>query len=186
MAKCLLCGSRKGKRQCEPQNGLICSLCCGQHRRAEKCVGCFYYKEPKPVKRNYGVVPRFSTQTMDDDWDLQEISNSIESTLCLWDRSFQGALKDDSALSVLERLLDLYHFKETVEISEEPIGTGYQMVLDVIQKDLLDIPEETIVKILGVIHFVAKRRAKGGRDYFDVIQQYVGVRVGPGIRILPS
>jgi hypothetical protein len=184
MAKCAMCGSRKGQRQCKWENGLVCSLCCGQHRNAEKCEGCVYYKEPKPVTRNYGVVPRFSTQTMDDDLDLQSIANAIESTLCLWDRSCKGTLKDDSALQVLESLLDLYYFKDTVEITEEPVKTGYQMVLDVILYDLSDIPEEKIVRILGVVHFVAQRRAKGGRDYFDVINQYVGVRAAPGVRIL--
>jgi hypothetical protein len=123
---------------------------------------------------------------MEDDWDLQSIANSIEATLCLWDQCCQNMLTDDFALIVLERLLDLYYFKEMVEISEEPIKTGFQMVLNVIQNDLRDIPEETLVKILGVIYFVAKRRAKGGRDYFNVINEYVGVRAGPGIRILPG
>jgi hypothetical protein len=121
---------------------------------------------------------------MEDNLDLQSISNSIESALCFWDQSFKGALNDDSALRVLEGLLDRYYFKETVEIAEEPVRTGYEMVSDAIRNDLSDIPEETIIKILGVIYFVAKRRARGGRDYFNVIRQYVGVRAGPGVRIL--
>jgi hypothetical protein len=32
MSKCLYCGGRKGKRQCPALGGLICSLCCGEHR----------------------------------------------------------------------------------------------------------------------------------------------------------
>jgi hypothetical protein len=121
---------------------------------------------------------------MNNDLDLQSIANSIESTLSLWDQSCKGSLKDEHALRVLESLLDRCYFKDTVEIIEEPIKTGYQMVFDVIRNDLSDIPEEKIVRILGVIHFVAKRRAKGGRDYFDVIDKYVGVRAAPGVRIL--
>jgi hypothetical protein len=184
MAKCAMCGSRKGQRQCKLANGLVCSLCCGQHRQADKCDDCVYYRDPKPVTRNYGIVPRFSTQTMNDDLDLQSIANSIESTLSLWDQSCKGSLKDEQAIKVLENLLDLYYFKDTVEIIEEPVETGYQMVLDVLRDDFSDIPEEKIIRILGVIHFVAKRRAKGGRDYFDVINKYVGVRAAPGVRIL--
>ena len=121
---------------------------------------------------------------MEDDLDLQSISNTIESTLCLWDRSLEGSLNDDSALRVLERLLDHYYFKDAIKIAEEPIGIGYEMVLDAIRNDLSDISEETIIKVLGVIHFVARRRAKGGRDYFHVIHKYVGSRAGPGMRIL--
>jgi hypothetical protein len=165
-------------------NALVCSLCCGEHRRAEACQGCVYYKEVGPVRRDYRVVPRFSPETMQADWGLQDISNAIESALCLWDQSFERGLNDDSALKVLELLLDHYYFKEAASLTEALIKTGYQMVLDVIRNDLSDIPEETIIKILGAVYFVAKRRARGGRDYFEVIHKYVGQRAGPGLRIL--
>jgi ribosomal protein L32 len=183
MAKCVLCNSKKGQRQCKLWSALVCSLCCGQRRQGELCQGCVYYKESKII-RNYGVVPRFSTVTMEADLDLQSISNSIESAICLWDHSLKGTLKDDSALRVLERLLDHYYFKEAVEITEESIRIGYEIVLAGIKNDLSDIADEVIIKILSVIYFVAKRRAKGGHDYFDVIHKYVGLRAGPGIRIL--
>lgn len=58
------------------------------------------------------------------------------------------------------------------------------MVSDAIRNDLSDIPEGKLFRILSVVYFVAKRRAKGGRGYLDVIHKYVGVRTGPGIRIL--
>ncbi len=32
MSKCVYCHSRKGKRPCPALGGLICSLCCGEHR----------------------------------------------------------------------------------------------------------------------------------------------------------
>lgn len=32
MSKCVYCHARKGKRQCPALGGLICSLCCGEHR----------------------------------------------------------------------------------------------------------------------------------------------------------
>ena len=175
MTKCVLCSNWKEQRECKLQNATVCSRCCGQLREEEKCQGCVYYVEAKSVRRNYGAVPQFSTHRMNSDMDLQSIAYSIESTLCLWDHALCGMLNDKSALKVLERLLDHYYFKETVTIPEEPIGTGYEMVSDVIQNDLSAIPEETIIKILGAIYFVAKRRAKGGRDYFDVIHTYIRI-----------
>jgi hypothetical protein len=184
MAKCVLCKNKKGTRHCKSEDASVCHLCCRRHRQEERCRACVHYEEVKAVRHDYGGVPRFSPEEMQADWDLQGISNSIEATLCSWDQSSRGALKDDSALKVLERLLDLYYFKETPEITEELIRTGYQRVLDVIQNDLSEVPGKTIIRILAVIYFVARRRAKGGRDYFDLIHKYVGLRAGPGMRIL--
>jgi hypothetical protein len=184
MTKCAMCGSRKGQRQCQWQNAMVCSLCCGQKRQLETCQGCVYYKDTKPVRRDYSVVPRFTPAMMLEDFDLQDVSNAIESVLALWDQSFGHALNDKDALRVLEKLLDHRYFKEAIEASDEPIGVGYKMVLSAIEEDLSEVPEEELVKILGVIYFVAKRRAKGGRDYLDVIRKYVGTRAGKGIRIL--
>ncbi len=32
MSKCIYCHERKGKRPCPALEGLICTLCCGEHR----------------------------------------------------------------------------------------------------------------------------------------------------------
>lgn len=105
----------------------------------------------------------------------------------MWDSRNRGTLNDSSAIRVLEMLLDRYHYKdpEVVE-TDSPTPEGFEMVLQSIAEDLPDIPEETIVKILGVIHFVARRRTRGGREYFDIVHKYAGLRGGPGIRILPD
>jgi hypothetical protein len=187
MAKCMLCKTRKGQRECQMAGAAVCSVCCGQHRQKEACEGCHYYREiaPKASIRDYRAIPRFSPERMNADLELQSYSNTIESALCLWDRSMDCALSDNSALTVLERLLDRYHFKEdTVQTLDKPSLRGFDMVLSAIRKDLGDLSDETLVKILGVIYFVARRRARGGRDYFEVINRYVGMRAGPGVRIL--
>jgi hypothetical protein len=58
------------------------------------------------------------------------------------------------------------------------------LVDQVIQEDLNKIDKDTLTKILGVLRFVAKRRTTGKREYLTMIQQYVGVRVGKGIRLM--
>jgi len=122
---------------------------------------------------------------MDDDLDLQSYASVIESALCLWDDSNGRASTDSSALRVLEHLLDKYHFHEdTAETLDGTLRRGYETVLSAMAKDLRDIPADVIVKILSVIYFVARRRARGGRDYFDVIHTFVGRRLGPGMRLL--
>jgi hypothetical protein len=61
---------------------------------------------------------------------------------------------------------------------------GVNYVDKAIREDLKKVAVEKIVKVLGVIRFVARRRTKIGREYMTIIHQYVGQRVGPGIRIL--
>jgi hypothetical protein len=173
MARCVLCSNWKEPRECKLQKATVCRQCCERLGEGEKCHGCSYNAQVPDVRHNYKAVPQFSTRRMNTDSSLQAIAYSIESILCLWDKEFDSTLNDKSALSVLEKLLDRHYFKKTVTITEEPIRTGYEMVSDVIENDLSDVPEEILAKILGVIYFVARRRAKGGRDYFDLIHTYM-------------
>jgi hypothetical protein len=118
---------------------------------------------------------------------LRSYSDTIEATLCLWDHYHNNSLVDELALGVLEMLLDKYYYQDPdVSSTDELLQEGYDMVLQSISADLDHVPGETIVRILGVIYFVARRRACGGRDYFEVIRRYVGLRGGPGLRVLPG
>ena len=192
MAKCAICGKRKGHRSCKMAGGVSCSLCCGLHRQKEACQACTYYRDVPPDQdvpstpvHDYKTVPRYSPETMSANLDLQPYAYSIESALCLWDQEMNGMLTDAAALSVLERLLDKYHFHDdTLDSVQGPVRRGLQFVQSAIDADLADIPNDRIIRILAAIHFVARRRARSGRDYLDVIHQYVGVRLGPGMRAL--
>ena len=167
-------------------NGWVCSLCCGQTRKEETCEGCRYYK-PVSSHRRYNSIPRYSTQDMEFDFELQSLANTIEATLCLWDQSNQRKLTDSSVLKLLEVLLDRYHFLDAkMDLSEELLEQGVTMLMKSISQDFSGVSDEEIVKILGVIYFVAKRRSKGDRQYLDFIHNNVGIRASPGIRVLPN
>lgn len=186
MAKCAKCNRTKGKRECHLMGGWVCSLCCGQTRKEETCNGCKHYKSASSQRR-YSSIPRYSTQDMEFDLELQSSANSIEATLVLWDQHHQRRLRDSSVLRLLEILLDRYHFSDTnLDISEEILEEGVSMVAMSISQDLSDVSDEEIVKILAVIYFVASRRSRGNREYLDFIHHYIGMRAGPGIRILPN
>lgn len=175
MSKCSICGLRKGKRKCALKSGVVCSLCCGESRSEESCEGCQYLLQAK-ITRRYDKCPRFSPEEMDSDTKLQGYARVIETTLCLWDRKHGARLNDGSALRVIEMLLDGYAFGDSsVSCTEEPTSEGFAMLVTAIKQDLHNVPSETIAKILGVIHFVAKRRSTGRREYFDVIHRYVGL-----------
>jgi hypothetical protein len=150
-------------------------------------VGCIYFKDAKP-KRTYREIPRFSTEEMERDSDLQSIAFVIEGEICAWDHSLNDTLKDEAAIRALELLLDKYFFHdESVATTDETIRAGFDRVSNVIDTALGDIPPDILVKILGVIRFVARRRSRmnrGSREYLTVIRKYVGVNIAPGIRVL--
>lgn len=182
MAKCPICDSRKGKRKCLIADGLICSLCCGNTRTEEACSECVFYQKPK---KKYNEVPAYSVYEMDGNIELESYGNSIEGALCAYDIENEGKLNDSDAIRIIELLIDKYHFQDQeIEQEHQTIVNGFNYVDKSIREDLKDVENEKIVKVLGVIRFVAKRRTKTGREYMNVIHQYVGQRVGSGMRIL--
>ena len=182
MAKCSICNSRKGKRKCLIADGLVCSLCCGNTRTEEACSECVFYQKPK---KKYNEVPAYSVSEMDGNIELESYGNSIEGALCAYDIENEGKLNDSDAIRIIELLIDKYHFQDQeIEQEHQTVVNGVNYVDKSIREDLKDVENEKIVKVLGVIRFVAKRRTKTGREYMNVIHQYVGQRVGSGIRIL--
>lgn len=182
MAKCPVCNSRKGKRKCLIEDGLICSLCCGNTRTEEACSACVFYQKPK---RKYNDVPAYSVSEMDGNMELESYGNSIEGALCAYDIENGENLNDSNAIRIIELLIDKYHFNDP-HMEQEPqiIVNGVDYVEKSINEDLKDVGNEVIVKVLGVIRFVARRRTKIGKEYMTVIHQYVGQRIGSGIRVL--
>jgi hypothetical protein len=124
---------------------------------------------------------------MDGNMELERCGYAIEGALCAYDAQREHALTDKDAIRILELLMDRYHFGDQ-GIAEEGVlvHDGVEHVDKAIKEDLTDVSRERLVKILGVIRFVARRRTKLGREYMQVIHQYVGLRLGPGIRGLPG
>lgn len=163
---------------------MICSLCCGTSRSEDACMECAYYQKPK---RKYNEVPKFTTIQMENDTQLSDYSNVIEGALCSYDIELENKLQDGDAIKILELLLDKYHFSDTkMETNDPMLISGFQYVDEAIEKDMPQIDPETLVKVLGVIRFVANRRTKIGREYMSIIHQYVGQRIDTGVRVLPN
>lgn len=182
MAKCPICNTRKGKRKCLITGDLICSLCCGNTRTEAACSECVFYQKPK---RNYNEAPSYSVSDMDRNMGLESYGNSIEGALCAYDIENGGRLSDGNAIKIIELLIDKYHFQDQkIDEDNQIILNGFNYVDEAIRQDLKDVATQEIVKVLGVIRFVAKRRTKTGREYMTVIHQYVGQRVGSGVRLL--
>ena len=179
MSKCPVCGSRKGKRQCQAHGALVCSLCCGTSRAPTACHGCGHFKAPE---RRYGDLPRYSTQEMEDSTKLQDISFPIEAGVCRLDRDRQFGMHDAQAIAIFELLLDLYAFgdaRETLASRIAALDCG--SVVDVVERDLQPYDRATVAKVIGAVRFVACRRAAGGRHHLDVLHRYCGAYLRPGV-----
>jgi hypothetical protein len=184
MAKCSICKSRKGKRKCKAEDAFVCSLCCGQSRSPDKCMGCSFYKDDSD-NRNYRKVPFYGIRQMSDSMELQDISNSIESILCLFDSEKENNFTDKTALQILELVFDKYYFKDSELVFNNPtLKFLFERLSKIFEKDLPDTPKEKLIKVLASIYRSIQRRTNGGREYLTFVQQYVGPRVGPGARIL--
>jgi len=179
MSKCPVCGSRKGKRQCQAHGALVCSLCCGTSRAPTACHGCVFYKAPE---RRYSDLPRYSTQEMEDSTELQEISFPAEAAVCLLDRERQFALQDTQAITIFEILLDLYAFGDArAAVAPRIAALDCGSVVDLVERELRPYDRATVAKVIAAVRFVACRRAAGGRHHLDVLHQYCGAYVGPGV-----
>jgi len=186
MAKCPVCHSRKGKRQCRIQSALVCSSCCGTTRSREACEGCAFFKTPS---RDYDHLPRYSTADMDASDRLQAISFAIEAAVCLVDREMGFTLKDDQAIAIFELLIDQYVFGDAKESLAGRIQElGCERVVEIVDRELAGYDRDTIAKVLGAVRFVACRRNSGSRTHMAVLQQYCGafVHTGVGLRVLPD
>ena len=182
MAKCPICNSKKGKRKCLITESFICSLCCGITMKVETCLGCEFYQKPK---RKYNKVPAYLVSEMDGNMELEGYGNTIEGALCSYDIKIKSKIKDSETVRIVELLIDKYYFNDQqIDTTSQLIKNGVKHVDAAIHEDLKNISNEEIVKTLGVILFVAKRRTRNGREYMKIIHQYVGERIGTGIRIV--
>lgn len=179
MSTCPSCNSRKGKRPCQARSAPVCSQCCGTSREPTACAGCAFYKAPS---RKYDSLPRFSAGEMEDSTKLQEIAFPVEAAVCSLDRQRGFKLTDAQAIEVLEVLLDLYEFGDSMEVAAARIrALDCQSVVDLVQRELQPFDRPTIAKVLATTRFVARRRAVGGRHHVAVLQSYVGSFVSPGV-----
>ncbi len=149
MAKCPVCDTRKGKRKCLiADNQFVCSLCCANTRKEELCLDCVFYQPPQ---HNYEVIPAFSATAIANKHALQQYTQAIEQT-------FTGDTAQDR-LAILELLINKYYFKETGLATANPVWiAGFETADSVINTQLSELDEETLINLLGAIRLVTKNQ----------------------------
>ena len=184
MAICSICQSRKGKRKCL-KGGVVCSQCCGETRGPETCTGCSFFTGGA-TRKNYRSVPYYETSQLANSFGLQDVSNVIESTLCAFDVQGNGQFTDQTAMRLIELLLDVHHFKEASPVIEnQTLGALFAEMGQIIAQDMAEVDEQELVKVLASVYRSIQRRTNGGSAYLNFIRDYVGPRVGSGMRAVP-
>lgn len=142
MAKCPICNTRKGKRKCGiVNNDFVCSLCCASTRKQELCLDCVYYQPPQ---HNYDEVPAFSATVLANNHALHHYQDLIETAL--------NADTEENKIAMIELLINKYHFKETeIKVGNSLWQTGFEAADNIIQNELTDVDEETLINLLGTI-----------------------------------
>lgn len=173
MAKCYVCGTRKGKRKCLQQDKFICSLCCGETRSAENCSGCSYFSDKKPI-RNYRKAPHYPLNRMSNSMSLQNKAEIIEQSICKFDDANHRNLDDKMIRKIIELLLDRYYFaEENLSFSNKIEESGFNFMGKAIADGLSHIQSEDISKMLGTIHRSIERHDNRHRGYLDFLHDYL-------------
>jgi hypothetical protein len=188
MAKCAICKARKGKRRCPASSTLICSSCCGASRSPDTCGGCSHNRAPVSG-RNYSRSPHFPLPRMEEDLNLQDNADIIESAICRFDEDQNRNIDDTVALRIVELLLDKYFFGDEVLTFKNALEEyGFTFLDGIIQNEMTaNLSNEEISRILGTIYRSIKRRSKNKREnraYIEFVHKYVGVRIDKGLRLI--
>ncbi len=143
------------------------------------------YYQPPEARRKYHEVPSYTPAQMDANFELQDYSSAIEGAIGAFDSQKGQRIGDEIPIRIYEKLLDKYHFKDKkLTFESDILEEGFNYIESVIASDLEDIKEEELIKTLGVLHFIAKRRSRGNREYLTIVEQYVGERIGSGMRVM--
>jgi len=126
--------------------------------------------------RNYRNVPRYEIQTLSRSPELEFIASTIESVLCRLGFSGEDEIfMDQDAARLLELFFDEYHFKDTdLQLGDRAQDKGYQLLNEVIDEDLSDIPKVDLIRVMSSIYAALQRRTQGGDEYLRFINEYSG------------
>lgn len=112
--KCVYGGKRKGERECPALGGMICSICCGEHRAVDiSCPpDCRYFKKHEEFQQSKQAEP-YRDAWIKENQDLLEEKNRelIE------------------AMGILETLI-FYRFRDDTTLTDRRILNGLEGLTD--------------------------------------------------------
>ena len=146
--KCSICGQRKGKRECQREDNLICSGCCGETRNIEDCTRKCSYLQPllkdlkllPEIRRAYrspelgSVVLWFEHRDTSGRWDF------FSPLVDLWKAGFKD-YQGRRNISESEYSSNYSLYKQQFDLTEIPWGRAlYLLKIGINIRDALHLP----------------------------------------------
>jgi hypothetical protein len=124
-------------------------------------------------------VPYFSTEEMAKSPELEGIAENIETLLCMVWAGDSENVNDRTAARLVERMIDKYHFKDEKQpITELAMATVDQLLSQSVGKELKDVPDKTLVKVLAAVYRAIQRRTNGGSSYLEFVSHFTQIYPG--------
>ncbi|BCS97019.1 hypothetical protein DSLASN_26510 [Desulfoluna limicola] len=163
MAKCPVCGQRKGKRACVQHGEPVCSVCCDE-TRGKACQGCSHHSGSKK-SYNYTQVPFYDEQMMDDT-DRQRMAAWVAWALCHLDR--KEGMTDRQVSSLLERVMDVLYFREKNPAFADPRERKrFTWFTGELMKVVKSYPDDQWTRVVATVWGAVTREGNEGRGYLD-------------------
>lgn len=116
---------------------------------------------------------------------LEDIGNVIESTLCKMALESRELFQDKDAIKLIELFFNKYHFKDNeLQFADTVEQNNFFKIVEVCQQDLASTSQEDLVKVMAAVYRSIQRRTNGHREYLQFAQNYVGIRIAPGARVI--
>jgi len=175
--KCIYCGNRPGTRECPALGGLICSVCCGEHRGVEiNCPpDCRYFQEGEKFQQEKRAEP-YRDAWLNRNRDLFEDENyDLLETLSMIEKVIYFEYRKDNLLTdkqIINGLIELKKRFKPIEIPSkwrEFTEFAHETISPLVEKGR--ISPETIVNALDRFEELANEFSDGSRG---LVQGVVG------------
>jgi len=158
--KCVYCGNRKGKRECPALGGLICSVCCGEHRATEiNCpTDCRYFQRGEEFQQEKYADP-YREAWMERNADLFEEENyELLNTIGMFERFIYYQYLEDMTLTdgqVISGLTELDKKLRPIELptkSFELTQSAYESIAPLIDQGKItrDVIRDALERFLNL------------------------------------
>lgn len=119
--KCVYCGKRKGERECPALGGMICSVCCGEHRAVDiSCPpDCRYFKKNEEFQQSKQADPYRDTWVEENEDILEDKNRELVEAIGILETLIYYRFQNDTTLTdrrILNGLESLTNQLKTIEL----------------------------------------------------------------------
>lgn len=185
MAKCLVCGERKGNRFCAALDGHICSLCCGMKRKKEiRCLeACEYMKKGTEYQLGREISKKINSDLHMESGDVFEMDEVAPFVMAMErffiDQFYGGREVNDN--HIYQSLTKIYAFQTGMQRALKGADITEELILrkfDDLNKQFRNLSDS--LKARAILRTIRSIKSSSGgvlgnRNYLEMIySQHTG------------